>query len=406
MSTLRIAHLVVAFGVLLLPSPGSAQSALSGTIAGVAKDTTGAVLPGVTVEATSPALIEKIRSVTTDSEGQYKIVELRPGIYTVTFTLGGFRAVRHEGIELTTGFTANVNADMQVGALEETIIVSGATPIVDTQNVRSQNVFSRDLLDALPTGKAVAGLGAMTLGTNPTHSANLSGYDVGGNKGENTKALVIHGLSINNTRTRFDGSPVNNLIGAGGGNTHYFINTAYVQEMVLDTGAISAESETGGANLNIVPKDGGNRWSVYFLGNYTGENLQGDNFSDELRARGVTEVPPIHWIGDVGGGLGGPIKRDKLWFYTAHRFWGFNDGLPGNYFNRTQDTLFYEPDLSRPAKANETQQDHTVRMTWQAAPKHKVNLTYSIQENCRCYFGSGTNRAPEAAIRYEFHPRL
>jgi len=406
MRTLRIAYLAAVFGVLLLPVPGSAQSGLSGTIAGVVRDTTGAVLPGVTVEASSPALIEKVRTVVTDADGQYKIVDLRPGTYMVTFTLTGFRAIRREGIELTTGFTANVNADMQVGQVEETITVSGSSPIVDTQNVRSQNVFSRDLLDVLPTGKAVAALGSLTLATVPTHSATLSGYDVGGNKGENTKALVIHGLSINNSRTRFDGSPVNNLIGAGGGNTHYFINTAYVQEMVLDTGGISAESETGGANLNIVPKDGGNRMSLYFLGNYTGEKLQGDNFSNELRARGVTEVPPIHWITDVGGGLGGPIQEDKLWFYTAHRFWGFNDGLPGNYFNRTQDTLFYEPDLSRPGKANETQRDHTLRLTWQAAPKHKVNLTYSIQENCRCYFGSGNNRAPEAAIRYQFHPRL
>jgi hypothetical protein len=319
MSKLRIAYLAAVFGVLLLPAPGSAQSGLSGTIAGVVKDTTGAVLPGVTVEAASPALIEKARSVTTDADGQYKSVELRPGTYMVTFTLAGFRAIRREGIELTTGFTANVNADLQVGAVEETITVSGASPIVDTQNVRSQNVFSRELLDELPTGKAVAALGALTLGTTPTHSANLSGYDVGGNKGENTKALVIHGLSINNSRMRFDGSPVNNLIGAGGGNTHYFINTAYVQETVLDTGGISAESESGGANLNIVPKDGGNRVSVYFLGNYTGEKLQGDNFSDALRARGVTEVPPIHWIGDAGGGLGGPIQQDTLWFYTAHR---------------------------------------------------------------------------------------
>ena len=157
---------------------------------------------------------------------------------------------------------------------------------------------------------------------------------MGGNKGENTKALVIHGLGINNTRTRFDGSPVNNLIGAGGGNSHYFINTAYVQEMVLDTGAISAESETGGANLNIVPKDGGNRLSMYFLGNYTGESLQGDNFSDELRARGVTEVPPIHWIGDVGGGLGGPILKDNAVVLYGPSVLGLRRRAPGELFQQ------------------------------------------------------------------------
>src|SRR5438552_5564479 len=138
MRTLRIAYLAAMFGVLVLPVPGSAQSGLSGTIAGVVRDTTGAVLPGVTVEAASPALIEKVRSVSTDADGQYKIVELRPGTYMVTFTLAGFRVIRREGIELTTGFTANVNADMQVGQVEETITVSGSSPIVDTQNVRSQ----------------------------------------------------------------------------------------------------------------------------------------------------------------------------------------------------------------------------------------------------------------------------
>ena len=121
-------------------------------IAGVVKDTSGAVLPGVTVEAASPALIEKVRTVVTDGEGRYNIVDLRPGSYSVTFRLPGFNTVKREGITLTAGFTATVNADLQVGALEETITVTGAAPLVDTQNVRQQNVVRRDCSTSLPTG--------------------------------------------------------------------------------------------------------------------------------------------------------------------------------------------------------------------------------------------------------------
>ena len=404
MSARGVASLVVVLAhVLLLPWSAAAQTALSGAIAGEVKDTTGALLPGVTVEAASPALIEKVRTAVTDAAGRYQIVELRPGPYTVTFSLQGFNSLRREGIELSAGFTANVSVDMQVGSLAETITVSGASPVVDTQNVRSQNVFSRELLDVLPTGKSVVALGALTLGTTPQGSGNSSGHDVGGNKGENTKALNIHGI-IGNQKTRWDGTPINDLIGAGG--RQYYINTAAVQEIVLDTGGISAESEAGGANMNVIPREGGNRFSVYSLVNYGGENLQTDNFSDDLQARGVTLVPPIYWISDVGGGFGGPIQRDKLWFYTAHRWWGFKSGFAGNFFNSTQDTLFYTPDASRPAYGNEHQRDHNVRVTWQAAEKHKVNLTYSYEQNCRCYYQNGLNRAPEAAVAYQQHPTM
>src|SRR2546422_3603808 len=139
-------------------------------IAGVARDATGAVLPGVTVEAASPALIEKVRTVVTDAVGRYNIVDLRPGTYTVTFTLAGFSTFRREGIELTSGFTATVNAEMKVGGLEETITVSGVTPVVDTQNVRTQNVLTRQVLDTLPTNRGIPALAALTVGVSSTGS--------------------------------------------------------------------------------------------------------------------------------------------------------------------------------------------------------------------------------------------
>src|SRR5258705_9885999 len=162
MRTLRIVGWLMASG-LLVSSGASAQSSTTGAIAGVVKDTSGAVLPGVTVEASSPALIEKVRTVVTDDQGNYKIVDLRPGTYTVTFALPGFSTFKREGLELNTGVTAAVNAEMKVGSLEETVTVTGASPVVDVQNVRKQALFTREVIDMLPTGKSIQGFTALTL---------------------------------------------------------------------------------------------------------------------------------------------------------------------------------------------------------------------------------------------------
>lgn len=180
-------------GLSIVPAPVSAQSATTGGIAGTARDTTGAVLPGVTVEAASSALIEKVRVVVTDDQGNYKIVDLRPGTYSVTFTLPGFSIFKREGVELTTGFTALVNGELRVGALEETVTVTGASPMVDVQNVRTQHVISREVLDTVPNAKGLLGFAALTLGARVTQG----GQDVGGTSGTNAVAISVHGSGAN-----------------------------------------------------------------------------------------------------------------------------------------------------------------------------------------------------------------
>src|SRR6185295_2803219 len=155
----RLAALAFAY-VLLAPSAAWAQA----SIAGVVKDTSGAVLPGVTVEASSPALIEKVRVAVTDGSGQYRIVSLVPGLYTVTFTLTGFQTFRREGIELSGSFVASVTAEMKVGTLAETITVTGETPLVDVQSATVQKVVSKEVVDAIPTGRLGINLAALTPG--------------------------------------------------------------------------------------------------------------------------------------------------------------------------------------------------------------------------------------------------
>src|SRR5437667_238981 len=180
-----------------LISPPSALAQATG-IAGVVKDTSGAVLPGVTVEAASPALIERTRSATTDSQGQYKILDLRPGTYAVTFTLPGFSTVKREDIELPAQFTATVNVELKVGTIEETVIVNAASPVVDVQNVIKRQVISSDVIASMPTSKNWSTIGVMTIGVYSNQT------DVGGSAREHQNQLKAHGASLLGLRAGAD----------------------------------------------------------------------------------------------------------------------------------------------------------------------------------------------------------
>ena len=388
----RIAGLLVVTVVCaLLPGAASAQQA-SG-IAGVVRDTSGGVLPGVTVEASSPALIEKVRSVVADSEGRYNVVDLRPGTYVVTFSLTGFTTFRREGIILSAGFTATVNADMQVGSLEETITVTGEAPLIDTQNVRKQTVVSRELLDILPTSNK----GQNTL---VTLTPGLTGIAEVGGQYTTQVGNTFHGKA--GTKVQFDGMGVQNLSGVG--NTGYIPNAALVEEMVLQTSGISAESSADGIIINMIPREGANTFSGSVLGLYTNDHFQSDNLTAALRDRGLTTVNKTLKVYDATITLGGPIKKDKLWFFTSHREWGNGNQNAGLFWNKTQGTPFYTFDLSRPADRFQWYESHAVRVTWQASQKNKFNFFADMQDVCVCRSASGVGDAPEAVQAYHFRP--
>src|SRR5215510_7390902 len=257
------AALILAAAVLL-PSLALAQGTLTGTI----KDQSGGVMPGVTVEASSPALIEKVRTAVTDGAGQYKIVNLVPGVYSVTFSLTGFNTVKRDGIELTASFTATVNADLRVGELTETINVSGQSPTVDVQNVVQQKVMTRDVLDAIPVGmKSTGQIGVLIPGVTSTSQ------DVGGSQFSG-QGLAIHGSRLNEVASLYDGMQYNVGQGRGGQFVAITTNDGTVQEVAVETGGLSAEAEVGGMRLNLVPRDGGNTFKGLFTTSYTDHNLQ------------------------------------------------------------------------------------------------------------------------------------
>ena len=173
--------------VILSVTPTSAQGTSAATISGVVTDTSGAVLPGVTVEATSPILIERSRSAVTDERGEYRIVELRPGTYEVSFTLTGFSTFKREGLELPPSFNATINVQLRIGAIEESVTVSGASPLVDTQTVTRQTVLPKALLDAVPTAKTLLSFYALT----PALQSPTNAQDVGGSKGETSSRASL-----------------------------------------------------------------------------------------------------------------------------------------------------------------------------------------------------------------------
>src|SRR5262249_10919912 len=215
----------------------------AGAIAGTVRDSTGAVLPGATIEASSPALIEKVRSAVSDAGGQYRIVDLRPGIYTVSFSLSGFSTVRREGIELTTGFTANVNADLKIGDIAETITVTGQTPVVDVQNTSQRAVLSRDVLDTIPSGRLYYSVADVTPGIT---SRSNAGASTGGSTGRDGQTLKMHGAGISDFLVLVDGMPQTDFVGPP---IAVMPNDGLTEEANLQTGANPAEADSGGVRV-------------------------------------------------------------------------------------------------------------------------------------------------------------
>jgi hypothetical protein len=376
----------------LIPSLLFAQA--TGGIAGVVKDSSGGVMPGVSVEAASPALIEKARTVVTDSDGRFNIVDLRPGTYTVTFSLQGFRTVRRDGLELTSSFTATVNAEMAVGALEESVTVSGQTPTVDIQNVVQQRTLNRDVIDDVPVGsKTLVAMGVLIPGVVPT------AQDVGGTGGTSSAQISIHNSRGSEEQLLMDGMSYHTGAGSGGAFSAVRANEASTQEVTYEVAGLSAESETAGIRTNIVPKEGGNLFTSYTNFRYGNNGMQSSNYSPALQARGLTSPDALGFIFNLTDGFGGPVRKDKLWFYTAFQALRVDTRVGGDFYNLTPGKPYYTPDKSRPALDNQNEGDGNFRFTWKMNQKNKLTVMHQLDWNLRNHWeqgGCGPLTSPEA----------
>jgi Carboxypeptidase regulatory-like domain len=370
--------------LIILPTSAFAQA----SIEGVVKDTSGAVLPGVTVEASSPALIEKVRSAITDGSGTYRIIDLRSGIYEVTFSLTGFSTVKREAVELTGSFTASINAEMKVGTVAETITVTGETPIVDTQSVRRQTTISNDVISSMPAARSYAGVMLLIPATTTQAGSNLDiqvtpGMLVFGGAGGRTNEarLQVDGL---NTGAAFNGAGVSS----------YVPDIGNAQEISTTTSGGLGEAEVGGPQFSIVPKTGGNTFKGSGYVSAVTSGMVGNNYTADLKARGLLTPGALTKLWDYNGAFGGPVKQDRVWFFLQVRDEGSYRTVPGMFANANMGDptkWTYVADTTRPAYQAGSWANGALRMTVQPSPRNKFNLFWDEQHPCQGAAWLGTN---------------
>ena len=359
--------------VVLFPVVAHAQ-----TIAGVVRDASGAVLPGVTVEASSPALIEKVRNAVTDGSGQFRLDSLVAGTYSVTYTLPGFSTVKREGVQVQTGVTLTLNAELRVGGLQETITVVGETPVVDVQNsTRVQTVLSDEVLAALPASRGYGNLltvspgiqsnGTQSGGTNP---GMIFFTSRGGRSNEGT--VQMDGMNV--------GSAFN-----GGGVAGFGYDTVNAQEVQLTVAGGLGEADRGGPQFNIVPKTGGNTFAGTFFSNLAGTWSQSNNVDDELRSFGIPNPTKLIRNWDTSISVGGPIKRDRVWFYGTTRTFGEYTDIAGRFGNLNAGNAArwdYIADQSIASRTSNSRKSFAGRITTQLSERNKISASYDKQIVC------------------------
>jgi len=376
----RIVHvlglILIPAAVVLLPSLAFAQGTLTGTV----RDASGGVLPGVTVEAASPVLIEKVRTVVSDGSGQYRIIELNPGTYSLTFTLPGFATVKREGIQIAGSAVVTIPVEMRVGELQETITVSGDTPVVDVQTTRRETVLNSDVIASIPATRTVGSLLNATPGLTVDNNGlaatpTMTFFSARGGQ-TNEGRMTVNGMTV---AAAFN----------GGGVSSYILDSVNVDEVsVLVSGGLG-ESDIGAPVMNLVPRAGGNMFRGQAFLNNAGEWSKGNNLDDALKAPppgpNLREQPGIISSYDASVSYGGPIKRDRLWFFGSYRKLETSSAVEGivanaNAFNAN--SWSWAPDNSINARQLQGRTMYIGRVTAQVAPKHRVTFSHEYQLRC------------------------
>ena len=360
--------------VVLAAVPLSLQAQTLGTLAGSVKDASGAVLPGVTVEASSPALIEKTRTAATDGTGLYRIVNLPPGTYEVSFTLQGFSTVKREAVQVAAGTTVTIDAELRVGTVEETITVTGESPVVDLQSAAQTRTMTAQAFKELPSGGSWIQMAALV------PAVRAANVDVGGVLGDQTGAEVsAHGSRNGDGVSLIDGLRIGNMY-LSSNLTNMSLSPLLFDEVNVQLSGQVAETGTNGVIMNAIPRSGGNRFSASALANGSGPSLQGSNVTTRLQSRGLAGASTtLKKLYDLNGAVGGPIKRDKVWFFVTSRYFTNEYFLASRFYAQDPTAVRHQDDPAHQAFGGTYTYDNNGRITWAINDKQKLSTWYAYQ---------------------------
>jgi hypothetical protein len=375
-STWLRAILAMAVTIFAVTGPVAAQGT-TGSINGTVTDNTGAVLPGVTVSATGPAIMGAQTAITND-QGQYRFPALPPGTYRVEYQLAGFSTVVREGIIVSVGFTAGVNVQLQLATLNETVTVTGASPVVDTQNTNVQTNFTQDMIKSLPNARDIWALIAVAPGT------TMSSYDVGGSRAGTQTGYSAYGTS-GQVRVQVDGANATEDTGGTG-----YFNYGAFEEVQIGTDSNDASMPTPGVQINAVVKSGGNQFRGDLYLDYQTESLQGKNVTDEIRRQGLGEGTRITRYYDPNIGVGGPIKRDKVWYFVSGRS-QYSGTNVGGFPVEAPGTFEFQSYI----------QGLTEKTTYQLSPNNKLSQFLELRRKLQPSRDASSTRYQDAVYKQE-----
>lgn len=349
MTTPKVAALLLA--LVLAASSAFAQgggASSTGTIQGRVTDAQGAVLPGVTVTATSPSALGAQTAVTSET-GNYRFPALPPGAYTVTYELAGFNTVRREGIQLSLGFTANLNVELALATLQETVTVTGESPVIDTSATRIQQNFKTEQLQSIPNGRDMWSLLAVT------PAVQMTRIDVGGNRAGTQTGYSAYGMT-GQVRVLIEG--INTTEGTGGAG--FYFDYSSLEEVFLGTTGQTAEMPSPGVQSQFIAKSGGNQFSGEYYLDWYNNSIQGSNLPDNYTAPlanggfafrpGSNEIDHYY---DTAINMGGPIKKDKIWWFGTYRTQKNAVAQPLFEFDKTFDTKLWNPVVKATYQVNQ-----------------------------------------------------
>ncbi len=367
----------------------------TGEIRGMAKDATGAVLPGVTVSATSPALIGGARTAITGPRGGYRLVTLNTGIYEVKFELEGFKTVIRQNIRVSLNITTTINVTMEIAPMAETITVTGESPVVDVKTANIGVTFDKELLDKVPNARDVWVL----LEESP--GMVMDRFNVGGSESGQQSGFSA-GTGDMQNQYNFDGIDITDMAATGAAT--YFAYDSF-EELQVSTHAHKAEVASPGVYLNIVTRQGGNafhgggafyyekggNWN-YDTGEFEPSWMTTTNITPELEAAGIAVGKPMDYWMNYSFQLGGRIIQDKLWFYGMREVQKINTFAPGYY----EDVARTTPGTDRTDLPH-----YMLKLTWQVTPRNKITFSQFHSEKFRPHRDSTTYAYITAETAYE-----